>query len=352
MLHRRDFLKGLIGSGVALAYASVFGAVAEGSDSLCAEGERTAPMFPVCIDDRRGFMDRNGNLVIECRFERASGFSEGLAPVQVADKWGYIDRTGEIAIEPQFEYAFPFREGRAWVRIGGNAGCTRAACIDRTGTLVVVAPGPTGDSFSDGLVHAWIDGHCGYLDRSGRVAIAPQFVQASAFSEGLACVETGGSSSLWGFIDKTGRMAIPADYPEADPFSDGLACVFLEGGWGFIDRTGRVCIPSLPGRSYPYHARFSEGLAGVSIDGKMGYVDATGEIVITPQFDACRGFQEGLAPVAVDRKHGFINKRGEKVIDCDFDVVWPFEDGLAGVEVGNALGYIDKTGAYVWKPTH
>ena len=39
-----------------------------------------------------------------------------MAAVSIADKWGYIDHQGEFVVEPQFEDAFPFSAGRAMVQ--------------------------------------------------------------------------------------------------------------------------------------------------------------------------------------------------------------------------------------------
>lgn len=55
-------------------------------------------------NNRWGFRDTIGNVVIAPQFERVHDFSDGLATVKVADKsaekWGYIDKTGKMVIEP------------------------------------------------------------------------------------------------------------------------------------------------------------------------------------------------------------------------------------------------------------
>ena len=43
---------------------------------------------------------------------------------------------------------------------------------------------------------------CGYIDKTGKIAINPQFDDAWDFSEGLAPVKTG---DKYGYIDKTGK---------------------------------------------------------------------------------------------------------------------------------------------------
>ena len=51
------------------------------------------------------------------------------------------------------------------------------------------------------------DGLYGYIDKTGRVIIKPQFRYAHDFSEGLAMVGPR-QSNKWGYIDKTGSFVI------------------------------------------------------------------------------------------------------------------------------------------------
>jgi hypothetical protein len=45
----------------------------------------------------------------------------------------------------------------------------------------------------------------GYIDKTGRLAIATQFNAAGSFGDGLAAVQAGGK---WFFIDKTGKEVL------------------------------------------------------------------------------------------------------------------------------------------------
>lgn len=45
-------------------------------------------------------------------------------------------------------------------------------------------------------------GKCGYIDKTGKIIINPQFDMAMSFSEGLAIVRIG---DKYGYIDKTGK---------------------------------------------------------------------------------------------------------------------------------------------------
>lgn len=62
------------------------------------------------------WIDKTGTTINRPYFDKAYFFSEGLAEVEIDDKCGYINRNGELVIEPQFDTAGPFSEGLA--RIG------------------------------------------------------------------------------------------------------------------------------------------------------------------------------------------------------------------------------------------
>ena len=71
-------------------------------DSIDENSLSDEELIPVKKDSKWGFININGTITIEPRFDYALGFSEGLAGVQINNKWGYIDSTGQILIEPFF----------------------------------------------------------------------------------------------------------------------------------------------------------------------------------------------------------------------------------------------------------
>src|SRR5689334_25135512 len=76
-----------------------------------------------------------------------------------------------------------------------------------------------------------VNGKFGYINKSAKMVIAPQFEQALAFREGYAPVKVGGN---WGYIDKSGKLTISPQYHLADPFSSGLALVGVGPRLGYI----------------------------------------------------------------------------------------------------------------------
>ena len=70
---------------------------------------------PILIDDKWGYADEVGNIVIPCQWLSAGNFSEGLAPVASEEGYGYIDKTGKLAIpyHPDWTDAWEFEDGVA-----------------------------------------------------------------------------------------------------------------------------------------------------------------------------------------------------------------------------------------------
>jgi predicted NUDIX family NTP pyrophosphohydrolase len=63
-----------------------------------------------------------------------------------------------------------------------------------------------GCAFSEGLAAILVNGEFGYIDRSGKMVIVPQFDRASRFSGGLAEVQVVDARGYArGYIDKQGR---------------------------------------------------------------------------------------------------------------------------------------------------
>jgi hypothetical protein len=140
-----------------------------------------------------------------------------------------------------------------------------------------------------------VDGKWGFVDKSGRIAIEPQFDAAERFGDGLAPVKIGGK---WSFIDKTGKAAIEGRYDFTYGYSEGLAPVLLGRTWKYIDKTGKEGIAT----GYALAGRFREGLAAAALpDGrnpKRVYIDKTGRVVLSNlPFKTISEFSDGVAMV-------------------------------------------------------
>ena len=103
-----------------------------------AQEKRSSELYVVIVDDKRGYIDRTGKIVIKPQFAGATDFADGLAFVILLDKEGigFIDRTGTVVIRPRFPLARNFSDGLAFVYDSLNSSSARCGYIDKTGKVI------------------------------------------------------------------------------------------------------------------------------------------------------------------------------------------------------------------------
>lgn len=124
-------------------------------------------------NNKYGFMDATGRVVITPAYDLTYGFKDGMAGIKLNNKWGFIDKLGKVIIQPSFE------------------------AISR-------------DGFSEGLCAAQSDGKWGFIDKSGDWIIEPIYdnpyrvlnASVGSFHEGFAAVSLDGQL---GYVDKFGN---------------------------------------------------------------------------------------------------------------------------------------------------
>jgi hypothetical protein len=152
-------------------------------------------------NNKRGFINLSGNIVIPAQFKRAKRFSEGLAAVYNGKKWGFVDSRGKIKISFDFKSVQRFSQKMA----------------------------PAKDD----------SGEWGYIDKSGDWIISPRFNRTFPFENGIAVVRVGnpyGVEPYRGFINKKGNFYYDPVFEDVYKFQEGLAPVKLFGHWGFISK--------------------------------------------------------------------------------------------------------------------
>ena len=211
------------------------------------------------------------------------------------------------------------------------------------------------------------NGKFGYIDRSGRVVIQPQYEHAGYFVDGRALVYI---QSKPYFIDGSGKVLFASPFRDYDgTFREGYTGGYVgREGFRYVDRNG-----AFVEGTFAVGGPFSEGLAAVGVkrdragrqedtqaesgDILFGAIDSTGTFRIPPRFLAVGTFSHGLALVYVGEtnrqgsgkragKWGYIDRTGRMVIAAQFDWANDLSEGLASVGVGELKGYIDNQGRY------
>ncbi|MEM7344063.1 MAG: WG repeat-containing protein, partial [Chloroflexota bacterium] len=216
------------------------------------------------------YIDETGEVVIDASgYDFISPFSDGLAQVFVDQKYGYINKEGEIVITPQFNFAADFSEGLAAVDIDGWYGF-----IDKTGTVVIPPQFEFVNNFSEGLEAVSVAGQMGYIDTEGTTVIEPQYFTANDFSSGLAFV---GAGTGGGYINPDGDLEIIGPFEAGGNFSEGLAPVQLDGAYGYIDTTGQIVIDPY----FNFANDFKNGIASIFWGDGSDYIDTTGQVILS-----------------------------------------------------------------------
>jgi len=283
------------------------------------------------------------------------GLNRELLPVKVGAKWGYINLEGNFVINPQFDVASLFVDGRAMVWKDDKIGV-----IDTEGNYVVSPKYLHSTTiYSEGL--AWVveEGHAPMLiDRDGDVLLEMKKIESAwPFREGLAKVSVvqDDNTLRYGFINKKGEFVIEPKYTDAKNFSDGLAAVEMDGETVYIDTEGNVIINN---QAWSTQESFRSGYAVVTLkdadsDAQSGIIDTKGNYVVNPQFMEMANDTDCFMFVNSERKIGWCDRTGKIDINPQFDFSFPFVDNdFAAVRIGDVWGFIDRKGKIVINPQY
>jgi hypothetical protein len=247
------------------------------------------------------------------------GYHDGMVAVIKGKKWGFLDTEGNIAIELKYDKVGIFNQGYAVANSGGDF-----FVLDKNGTETLI----DGDDltaikhFSEGLApFNNSDKKVGYVDTDGKIAIPAQYLSTGYFSDGLAWAKDVDKRS--GYINQKGEWIIDPQFDATKSFDakSGLARVKTEGKWAYVDKNGKIIHMD----DTETWGDFKDGLARGKKAGKTGFYNNKGEWVIAPEYEGGRNFKNGFAAVKKGDKWGFINTKGEWVIEPKFAAVKDFE---------------------------
>ena len=156
-------------------------------------------LIKVRLDGKYGFINKDGEEIIPCKYEDADNIPDGLIRVKSAEGWGFVNKNGEEIISCKYEDA---------------------------------------DDFFDGLARVQSKEGWGFVNKEGEEIIPCKYEDAYAFEGGLSLVK---SKEGYGFINNDGEEIIPCKYEDAHGFLFGAntAEVKLNGEWINIDKTGK-----------------------------------------------------------------------------------------------------------------
>lgn len=306
-------------------------------------------LFPFISDERIGFVNEAGKIVIKPEFDEALPFSEGFAAVCVDGKYNFMNEKGLYPFTdlPKSLCMVNFFHNKFAV-IGENSnGKIMFGYMDTKGKIIIPCQYKEANSFKSGMAVVMnFDNKYGVITDEGLIALPFDYqCIAPGFSEDKLITRKDEQSS-WTVLDTKFKEAFSvADIDFLDSFSGGMAILVKNGKYGFVDEKGNPVIEN----KYAYAWPFSEGLASVSSDEGCGYINTSGDVIIPLTFQNAMPFAEGLAAVKRAGKWGYISSDGKMVIECKYNFVGSFQNGLALASTDDKHLYINKNGGVVFE---
>ena len=201
-----------------------------------------------------GYIRTDGTWAIAPSFASATKFNEDLAWVRYTGQstWSLIDTKGQLVAHTKFEAVLPFFEGLAAV-LPQNQGW---GFCGRDGKIAInysrLNPFKTNgfeaaQAFSEGHALVQIETNVyTYIDTAGKQPFEAHYTEAQGFYNGRAAVKIG---AAWAYIDKTGKVVIAPKYEQADCFLANAqgqitARIIVNSQTAYIDLDGNI----IPGK--------------------------------------------------------------------------------------------------------
>ncbi len=324
------------------------------SDSLC--------WFKIKRHEKNlyGFMDKNGEVIINSIYSKAFDFQQGRARVVKNKKTGLINKKGKFVMKPKlYDLVFPFDEnGIAQVRennmgdyglINSN-GKTLTNCIYKK-----IFP------FVDGYAKVVTPKGIGFVDMQGNEIIPAEYRAVGELSEGLVAVQRG-FSYLWEYIDMNNNLAFKGKFSKAEPFKNGKAIVMLnraEAGANIvIDTNGQEIqlekngmILHFSEEKYGFKKVITNA-GGVITDTYCYYTDTLGNRLFgQKRFKKVEPYQKNIGLVCYDNnKWGTITHHGFSIIPNKFNKIFKLPNNMFSAISAELYGLYDNKGNQVLPP--
>jgi hypothetical protein len=282
--------------------------------------------------------------------------AQRLYPVEKKRKWGYMNEDGKMVIDFKYDLAQNFNKGYAMVALN------RMPCLINAQEKRIIDTGLYQfiGTYNEGLVPVMdYKFKRYYVDTNGKVVItlSADIYDAGTFYRGVARVskkvietqqrfgtDISNLTYKFAYINKKGEPLTAFDFDDCDDLNNYPARYMKGERFGLIDSNGKIITEPI----FDNISEFSDGLAVVAINGKFGFINQQGVQVIKPIYDFARMFSNGLAAVEVNNKVGFINTKGEVVIPPTYDAVKPFGDNRCAVSMQGKWGFIDNKGTLIY----
>lgn len=271
-------------------------------------------------------IDEKGNVMFKSK-NYIGGMQEGRSQFSIENEnneilYGFIDRNGEIVIQPTYKTAGNFHHGKAVVQLRDE----NYAIIDMYGKVLRSFNYAFVGDLHEGLLPFKLtaDGKFGFIDEYGKVVITPRFDGVQGFKDGKAIVSLDENYvPKYGLIDRTGRFILQPKYNDIRFLGEGRIAV------------GIPINPDVPFAG----SRYAFGDLDGSLFTDFIYYDIT-------------DYREGISSVNDGTTTFFIDRNGKKVMNLPTVKgagTLRAQGNLIKANVDHRISYYDRSGKIIWK---
>lgn len=176
-------------------------------------GDCTGDRIPVCIDDKVGYIDRTGRMVIPTKYTAAGIFTTPtdpdeptLACVEQGNLCGFINQEGQEVIPLKYHAMYGYWQGLFAVETAQGVGV-----INAHGETVIPFEYQYIQLQTNGLIMAVKEKKVGFIDRNNQVVIPFKYQKIGGFEFGVCPVMLAGKCNC---IDSTGKLLLDHWYKD------------------------------------------------------------------------------------------------------------------------------------------
>ncbi|MCS6824773.1 MAG: WG repeat-containing protein [Cytophagaceae bacterium] len=301
-------------------------------------------LIPRLGENRRwGYVNFMGEWRIEPIYAKVSPFVENKAIVQTGNLMGVIDCNGNVILQCKYEKMTNFRNGKVWAMEKGLWGLLGAkGQVFQAPQFTEILPIPNTE-------WAWCkkDNLWGLFNEDRNSFLCkPQFTMVQIMSDTASLVQI---NQLYGVVNHTNcNYLIPASISKVKKISSHLILFKQNGYWGLFGSNGKIYINP----EFDTIKIKNEDALEVVKNNKYGLYSMKGKKFLPAQYDEIGSFSGGFYKIKQNNKYGYCNRYGKIYIPIQFDDANDFSKEAAVVCMGKKYGIINSTGKYLLKPDY
>lgn len=246
----------------------------------------------------------------------------------ITSKYGYIDEEGNVVSERKYDSATDFTNGIGVMQSGNaimaiNTKGDIIKTFDSSLSSILYYDGEKGIARKDGLSYL-IDKEGKILNGTGYNTL---YYDPLTWKTGILASK----GDLYGFIDWDGNILTPIEYTNIYGSQDSsgiMAAVKKDGKHGFLAGNGKVFVPAI----YESAGDFRDGVGILWKNGKAGFINTSGMMITNFKYDNAQNFSEGLGSFMIGTKWGYLDKSGKEVTPATYDSPAFFKNGYANIQ--------------------